>query len=309
MLAAGIKEIGGLVEVFELPAPRALRAGEVLIEVEAAGVGNWDEIVRTGGWDVGISAPMALGVEAAGTVLAAGGQAGGLAPGDQVLCHSAPLSDQGAWAELFIAPAEALAKRPTNVSWAAAGAFPVPALTAEQVLTEALAVRPGDRLLVHGAGGVTGGAIVQLATLRGLEVIATASSQSAQRVKSLGAGKVIDYRDETWVQQARCLSGGGGVPFVVNALRGGSTAAVAATADGGRFATITGDPPREERGASVANVYVRPDGGQLQTLVELLSQGKLDIQVRSVCNLSEARVALAKVVDGLRGGAVVVVPR
>ncbi len=57
---------------------RCLLAGEplpddeVLLEVRAAGVGNWDEFVRTGGWGVGVTPPMALGVEAAGTVMAAG---------------------------------------------------------------------------------------------------------------------------------------------------------------------------------------------------------------------------------------------
>jgi NADPH:quinone reductase-like Zn-dependent oxidoreductase len=70
VLAAGIMEIGGRVRVLELDEPRALAGDEVLIEVEAAAVGNWDDVVRTGGWDVGTAVPMALGVEAAGVVLA-----------------------------------------------------------------------------------------------------------------------------------------------------------------------------------------------------------------------------------------------
>ena len=64
--------------MIEVVDPRAPRAGEVLIEVRAAGVGNWDEFVRAGEWDVGRNPPMALGVEAAGVVAAVGPGAGRL---------------------------------------------------------------------------------------------------------------------------------------------------------------------------------------------------------------------------------------
>jgi len=70
MQVAGIGRTGGDVGMIEVPEPRPLEDDEVLIRVKAAGVANWDEIVRTGGWDVGRGPPMALGVEAAGTVAA-----------------------------------------------------------------------------------------------------------------------------------------------------------------------------------------------------------------------------------------------
>ena len=101
-------------------------------------MGNWDEFVRTGGWDVGGGPPMALGVEAAGTVLAVGQAVGDWAPGDAVMTHPLPLRDQGTWAPQLIAPAALLARKPATVPWEAAAAFPVPALTAEQVLGDAL---------------------------------------------------------------------------------------------------------------------------------------------------------------------------
>ena len=65
MRAAGVRQIGGAVELLELAEPRAPRADEILLDVRACGAGNWDEFVRTGGWDTGIRPPMALGVEAA----------------------------------------------------------------------------------------------------------------------------------------------------------------------------------------------------------------------------------------------------
>src|SRR5215469_10444825 len=104
MRAAGIRRLGGPVEPLDLPGPRGLRADEVLLEVRACGVGNWDEFVRTGGWDTGARPPMALGVEAAGIVAAAGTQVSRLSPGNRVATHSVPLRDQGTWAEAFIAP-------------------------------------------------------------------------------------------------------------------------------------------------------------------------------------------------------------
>ena len=98
MQVAGIRQVGAGLEMIDVGEPRPLAGDEVLLEVRAAGVGNWDEFVRTGGWDVGAKPPMALGVEAAGIVLAAGQAVGDWAPGDAVMTHPVPLRDQGTWA-------------------------------------------------------------------------------------------------------------------------------------------------------------------------------------------------------------------
>lgn len=66
MHAAGITEMGGAVRPLEVPDLRPPQADEVLIDVQACGLGYWDNFVRTGDWDTGIRPPMALGVEAAG---------------------------------------------------------------------------------------------------------------------------------------------------------------------------------------------------------------------------------------------------
>lgn len=107
MQVAGIRRVGAPVEVIEVGEPRPLAGDEVLLKVEAAGVANWDEFVRTGGWDVGARPPMALGVEAAGTVLAAGRAVSDWTPGDAVMTHPVPLRDQGTWAPRLIAPGRA----------------------------------------------------------------------------------------------------------------------------------------------------------------------------------------------------------
>src|SRR3954454_24376199 len=151
MRVAGIRSISGEVELIEVSGPRPLAADEVLIQVMATGVGNWDEIVRTGGWDGGRNPAMVLGGGAAGTVVAVGSAVTDWASGDEVMTHPLPLRDQGTCAPTLIAPAALLAPKPASVAWEVAAVFPVPALTAAQVLGDALGVNPGEWLLVHGA--------------------------------------------------------------------------------------------------------------------------------------------------------------
>jgi NADPH:quinone reductase-like Zn-dependent oxidoreductase len=308
MRSAGVREIGGAVELLELRDPRPPQVDEALIAVEAAGVGNWDNIVRTGSWDVGSRPPMALGVEAAGTIVAVGPGVAQFRVGDDVVTHPLPLLAQETWAEQLLASVDAVARKPTGASWALAGSFPVPALTAEQVLAEALEVGEDDTLLVHGAGGLTGGLLVELATLRGVEVIATAGPSSFDRVHRLGARHVFDRHDVSWPKRARDTTGGHGVTAAANAAPGGAGTAVRAVADGGRLATITSDPPVEERGVSIANVYVRPDAAQLAALATLLGNGHLSPWAVTTFALEEVGAGLANVVAGAVRGAAAVEP-
>ena len=90
MRAAGITALGGPVEIFEVDEPATPAADEVLIDVVAAGIGNWDELVRIGGWQIGGPAPMALGTEAAGTVAAVGSSVADVREGDEVMGSSLP---------------------------------------------------------------------------------------------------------------------------------------------------------------------------------------------------------------------------
>jgi NADPH:quinone reductase-like Zn-dependent oxidoreductase len=295
--AAGIEAFGDDVALLELPEPPPLEAGQVLIEVKAAGVGNWEEFVRTGGWDVGRVPPLALGVEAAGEVVEVGPEVEWPAAGAAVTTHPLPLPYQGCWAERLVAPAHLVAEKPRNASWAEAGAFPVPALTAEQLVSEALDVQPGETILVNGAGGVTGGMIVELAA-RSARVIATASERSAARVMALGAEVVIDYHDPEWTSQARDAARSSGIRAAANAAPGGESDALSTVVEGGRLATITGAPPPEERGISITNLIVRPDGDQLRLLAASLAEGKLHIDIGASYPLTSAAEALAHTTKG-----------
>jgi NADPH:quinone reductase-like Zn-dependent oxidoreductase len=302
MRVAGITALGAPVEIFEVDELATPAAGEVLIDVVAAGIGNWDELVRIGSWQIGGPAPMALGTAAAGTVAAVGSDVSELHEGDEVMTHPLPLRRHGTWAEKVLAPATTVATRPPAASWEACGAFPIPALTAAQALDEALEIESGGWVVVNGAGGVTGGLLVQLAAARGARVIATASAKKAERMRDYGASEVLDYHDD-WPALVHEITGGG-ASKAVNAAPGQAATTLEAVADGGRLATITGDPPRVERGVAVSDVYVRPDGRQLSALAELLANGALSVPIASVRPFDQAAQALRDVVAGADGAIV-----
>jgi NADPH:quinone reductase-like Zn-dependent oxidoreductase len=302
----------------------------VLVEVRCCGVGNWDDIARTGGWDLGRQPPMALGVEAAGVIAGTGAAAdgrtagdrtasdqtasaqtasgparGGFAVGDRVMTHSLPLRGQGAWAEWFVAATADVAAIPDMVPFDVAAALPVPGLTADQALGAGVGAEPGATVLVNGASGVTGMLLVQLAADLGAEVIATAGTDAAARVTAAGAAHVIDRRAPDWPGQVRRLTAGHGVDLAVNAAPAGAADALTAVKDGGRLVTITSDPPAADRGIEVRQAYVAPDGSRLARLGQLLAAGTIRVTVGDAYRLDQAEHALARVRQGSGGQAIV----
>jgi NADPH:quinone reductase-like Zn-dependent oxidoreductase len=308
MKGAGIREIRGQVQLLQLPDPPSPKPDEIVIEVRAAAAANWDEIVRTGGWDVGIKPPMALGVSASGVVRAVGEGVRRFHLGDDVLTHPLPLRHQGAWAQQLVAAENTVARKPTRMSWAEAAVFPVPALTASQVLTKTVDVRQGEFILIHGAGGVTGGLLVAVASKLGAQVIATASPGKAGRVKSYGAVAVLDYHDDDWQHDVRGIAGEGGVRIAVNAVRGAAPSLLPLVTNGGKLTTTTSDGPPAERGVAVVNFYVSPDGEALDRLAVDFVDRDLTLPIAAMHRLSEAGAALEMAVAGKADGGVVIDP-
>ena len=142
MRVAGIRARGEPVEILEVDEPTPPAEGEVLIDVAAAGIGNWDELVRIGSWQVGGPAPMALGTEAAGTVVAVGSGVTEVREGDEVMTHPLPLRRHGTWADKVLAPAATVALRPRTASWETGAAF----AARGQAATTLKAVADGGRL-------------------------------------------------------------------------------------------------------------------------------------------------------------------
>ena len=93
-----------------------------------------------------------------------------------------------------------------------------------------------------------------------------------------------------------------------NAAPAGAATALEAVADGGRLATITSDPPSQQRGITISSIYVRADGNQLRNLASLLGGGQLDIPVAASYPLADAAEALAQATGGHAAGAIVLTP-
>src|SRR5437764_8118254 len=111
MRAAGIRALGEPVEILEVNELAPPGAEEVLIDVAAAGIGNWDELVRIGSWRIGGPAPMALGTEAAGTVAAVGSGVAEAREGDEGITHPRPLRRHWTWTGRGRAPAAPVVAR------------------------------------------------------------------------------------------------------------------------------------------------------------------------------------------------------
>jgi NADPH:quinone reductase-like Zn-dependent oxidoreductase len=109
----------------------------------------------------------------------------------------------GTFAEYVLAQEDHLALKPANKSFEEAAALPVAALTALQGLRDAGKIRPGQKVLIHGASGGVGAYAVQLAKLFGAEVTAVCSTRNLDMARSIGADHVIDYTKENFTQNGQ----------------------------------------------------------------------------------------------------------
>lgn len=296
MKACGVSGAEKEVDLLELPEPSSPGPGQILVAVEAAGVGPWDELLNGAGWDVGLRPPAALGVEGAGKVLVVGADVTGFAVGDRVLSHEAPLpGGSGFWAERVLINADHAAACPPGLDAVHAAALPVNGLTALQAL-EKLDLSRGQRLLITNGGGATGALAIQLAAAKGIEVTATASAAAAGRLLGLGAMEVVDYHDPTWSAKVR-----GGFDAALTITTSTADAALPLVRDGGRLCSLTSDAPAEERGITSWDLYVEPNATQLVQLAEQAAAGTLKLAPEPL-PLSEGPAAFTRVVTGRAGG-------
>ncbi len=181
------------------PAPRpVLEAGDVLVEVAAAGITfaelMWDETWTRGGID---RTPTIPSHEVSSVVVDAWPGPLDLPVGTAVY-GLVPFDRNGAAAQYVAVPASSLAAKPPDVSDIIGAAAPLAALTAWQALTAHAACRAGDTVLIHGAAGSVGGMVTQLAKVLGAQVTGTARGADSALVRELGADRVIDYETEAF---------------------------------------------------------------------------------------------------------------
>ncbi len=188
--------------------------GEVLLRVEAAGVAFADVLMRRGLYPNTPDVPFVPGYDVVGTVEKVGDGAGNLQKGTRV----AALTQFGGYSRYVRLPAWRCVPVPHGVDAAEAVALVLNYVTAYQMLHHVAGVVQGERMLVHGAAGGVGTALVELGQKAGLKVYGTASRHKHAIVKEYG-GEPVDYRREDFVDRVVMLAGDG-VDVVFDAIGG-----------------------------------------------------------------------------------------
>ena len=289
MKAISQSEYGGPEVLHETEIDRpAPGPSEVLVRVHAAGMNPTDWKHRQFAGFLG-RLPLVLGWDVSGVVEAVGIGVTIHRPGDEVFGMLPYPHGAGSFAEYVTVPARALVRKPGNTDHVQAAAIPLAALTARQVLVDAVGLRPGQRVLIHAAAGGVGHLAVQIAKELGAYVIGTASEPKHALVRELGADEVIDYRTEDFTAIDP-------VDVVLDTI-GGDTSlrSVDVVKPGGHLVTIALaalHPGLAERGAArgihAYPLLVEADQEGMRAVRDLVEAGRLRPVVEAVFPLADA---------------------
>ena len=183
----------GVLQVQEQPDPE-LGPGEVRIQVAAAGINFADVMARMGLYADAPKTPCVVGYEVAGTILELGEGVEALSPGQRVFAGT----QFGGYASQVVVPACDVVALPEQLSFDQGAAIPVNYATAWAGLLGYGSLQPGERVLVHSAGGGVGIAATQIAKRSGAEVYGTASAGKHTRIVELGVDHALDYTKPGW---------------------------------------------------------------------------------------------------------------
>src|SRR5437879_7666669 len=189
----------GVLHVQERPDPE-IGPGQVRIAVAAAGINFADVMARMGLYQDAPKTPCVVGYEVAGTILELGE---GVSESHPALGHGqrVPAGTQfGGYASQVVVPADDVVELPERLSFEQGAAIPVNYATAWAGLIGYGNLQPGERVLVHSAGGGVGIAATQIAKRFGAEVYGTASPSKHERIRELGVDHALDYTASGWEQ-------------------------------------------------------------------------------------------------------------
>lgn len=298
MRAAAMDRGGGpeVLSIHHLPVPKP-GAGEVLIAVHDAGVGVWE---ANGREHPGKRAhfPLVLGSDAAGIIAAIGPEVRGFKVGDAVYGVA-----RGSYAEYATARAESIAHIPKGMDFAHASILAISGLSALEGIDDVLELRPHETLIIHGASGAVGTLAVQLAKLRGLRVLATASTDDGLAlVRRLGADAVVNGRTGDITAAARRfaphgvdavlgLAGGDALERCIDALR----------QDGrGRVAYLDGMEPLPRPRFNIRMTLYSLIAGprEFERLNEAVEAAKLQVPIGAEYSLADAAEAHRRLAAG-----------
>jgi len=297
------------------PAPKD---GEVLVKVYAASLNasDWEGLTGKPLYSriMGLFRPRrhVLGSDVAGRVEATGSSTTLFRRGDDVFADT--LSHLGGFAEYVCLPESALARLPAGMTYEEAAALPQAGAIALQGILDKGLVRPGQKVLINGAGGGSGMYAIQLAKLHGAEVTGVDNAEKQGFMRSLGADHVIDYTREDFTRNGRTYD------LILDlvahrsvfAYRGSLTRGGRYLYVGGSVATLLqtlliGPLLGRSEGRRLRLLVVRQGVQHLGPIVELCRAGTIAIHIDRRYQLTDVPKALRYVGEGHAKGKVVVV--
>ncbi len=342
MKAAFFKEHGGaekiLYDDYRDPVPEA---NEVVVRVKACALNGVDLLLLDGRFPPPEGLPHVNGCEVTGTVEATGAAVKGLARGQRVIifpgfsCGSCEYClrgertvcvrygylgahKDGGYAELVKAPARNIVLLPEAISFEGGAALPLAFLTSWHALIAQAQVKPGQTVLVQAAGSGVGSAAIQIARLAGARVLATVGSDDKiEFAKSIGAERVVNYRTQDFVEEAKKWTNKRGVDVVVEHI-GGETfeRSTYALTRLGKLVSIGSHDTHWGR-LDLRHVYsknLRIFGTnlgsilELQTILDYVGAGRLKPVIDRAFPLKDARAAVQHVLDRKNKGKVLLAP-
>ncbi len=343
MRAIRFHQYGGVQELrYEtVPDPRPLN-DEVLIRVGACGLNHIDVMLRSGRLRLPGQQPLPhiLGMEVAGEIVEVGPQVKQYRPGDRVLaavvtcgrCRYCRLGREtlcedrqmlgthlpGGYAEYVKVSERGVLPLPDQISFEQAAASRTAFGTAWHLLIERGRLQAGETVLINSATSGVGSAGIQIARLAGARVIATTSTEKkAERLRSLGADEVIVYTHQDVVEEVRRLTDGAGVDLVFDVVGGEVLSqSLACLAKGGRLA-VCGALRSDMASVNVIQLFFREleiigstgsTSLEVQKVLELVAQGKLQPIIDRILSLAEAPYAHSLMEAGEIFGKIVLVP-
>ena len=299
MRAVALDKFGGpeALKIQNLPIPQ-IEAQEVLIRVEAAGVGGWDPFEREGGFveitGIKPTFPYVLGTDGAGTIAAVGKDVKRFKEGDRVYAAELANPKGGFYAQYAAVKADNASFIPGQLTSEQAAVLPSDGLTALTGLEKVLNLKSGESLMIFGASGGIGHLAIQLAKRLGADVFAIASgNDGVQLAKKLGADSAVDGRSDNVLNAAKEFAPSGIDAALVTAGGERTVRALSAIRKGGRTAYPNGVMPEPTAPDGVAiEAY---DGETSRALIdrlnELIDAGLFEVHVDKTFRLEEASKA------------------
>ncbi len=267
----------------------------VLVKIYAASVNQFEIKVASGAMKemFPIELPWTPGSDFAGVVEQVGKNAGSFKIGDEVYGNAG-----GTYAEYVVADEDKIAVKPAPLDFEQAASVPVVAMTAYQGLFKHGKLESGQTILIHGAAGAVGAYAVQFAKNAGATVIATSSAEDKNYVKSLGADRVIDYKNEKFEELVKDAD------LVLDVIGGETQKKSFAVLKKGGTLVATSQPPSPEEaekfGVNAKMMNMRPTTENLNEIAVLFGNGSLRVDIAKVYPLDKAGEAWDAIGQNIR---------